>query len=114
MVVCWGSEGEGKGVEEEVEEQEQQHRGKGMMIEDDNGILHEEKFACEFRRCMPVCWDGEAVRHFVVGGWLGFVPHLGSVGSHGSACVDIWLSRMDWWILGQCSYQFLVLACPQG
>lgn len=59
------------------------------MIGNDDGILHEEGLVCEFRGCVPVCGDGEAVWHVVHGVGPGVVAHLGAFRANGRARIDL-------------------------
>jgi len=61
------------------------------MIENDDGILHEEGFVGEFCDSVPVRGDGAAFGHAVLGLRPGFVAHLGAFGAYGGDCVDLWL-----------------------
>jgi len=79
-------------VEEEFVFQKKRGGRKGSrMIENDDGILHEEGFVGEFCGFVPVCGDGEAGWYAVLGLRAGVVSHLGAVWAHGGVCVDIWL-----------------------
>lgn len=61
------------------------------MIENDDGILHEEGFVGEFCDFVPVRGDGEAFGHAVLGLRPGVVAYMGAVGTYGGDCVDMWL-----------------------
>lgn len=64
---------------------------KDMMSENDDGIFHKEGSVREFCSYVPIRGDGEIVRHSFLSVWPGFFTYLGTIGAHGSFCIDIWV-----------------------